>query len=105
VPAEMQAFFRLTGEMVLVQNAKKDAYYITTSKACSCPAKTYNVGASVPEPVDSIRPTGKWIGGYSGPVEELRSLFNLTFFRWAQCARRTALCGSGRALRPKSSQG
>jgi hypothetical protein len=86
-PAEMPAFFRLTGEMVLVQNAKRDAYYITTPKECSCPAKTYNpgkpckhqrkyfpgekkIGASIPEPVDSIRPTGKWIGGYNGPVEE-----------------------------------
>ncbi len=43
-PVEMPAFYRLTGEMVLVQSAKKDVYYVCTPKDCSCPAKTYNPG-------------------------------------------------------------
>jgi len=43
-PAEMPAFYRLTGEMVLVLNNKKDAYYVTTPKTCSCPASIYNPG-------------------------------------------------------------
>ncbi len=43
-PLEMPDFYRLTGEMVLVLNSKKDAYYITTPKTCSCPAATYHPG-------------------------------------------------------------
>lgn len=43
-PEEMPDFYRLTGEMVLVLNNKKDAYYVTTPKSCSCPAATYNPG-------------------------------------------------------------
>jgi hypothetical protein len=43
-PSEMPAFYRLTAEMVLVQNAKKDSYYVTTATGCSCPARTYNPG-------------------------------------------------------------
>lgn len=41
---EMPDFYRLTGEMVLVLNNKKDAYYVTTPKTCSCPAAVYNPG-------------------------------------------------------------
>jgi hypothetical protein len=41
---EMPDFYRLTGEMVLVLNNKKDAYYVTTPKTCSCPAATYHPG-------------------------------------------------------------
>ncbi len=84
-PAEMPAFYRLTAEMVLAQSNKKDVYYVVTPKSCSCPAKTYNPGKPckhqrkylnlkpTQEPVDSIRPTGKW-HGRNGPVapEELR---------------------------------
>lgn len=44
-PAEMPAFYRLTGEMVLVLSNKKDSYYVVTPKACSCPAATYHPGA------------------------------------------------------------
>jgi len=40
-PQEMSAFYRLTGEMVLVLNNKKDAYYVTTPKTRSCPSATY----------------------------------------------------------------
>ena len=43
-PEEMPDFYRLTGEMVLVLNNKKDAYYVTTPKTCSCPAATYHPG-------------------------------------------------------------
>ncbi|MCK9404974.1 MAG: transposase [Methanothrix sp.] len=43
-PAEMPSFYRLDGEMVLVLNNKKDAYYVTTPHSCSCPAATYNPG-------------------------------------------------------------
>jgi len=100
-PAEMPDFYRLTGEMVLVLNNKKDAYYITTPKGCSCPASAYHPGqlckharkyfpqskmevateeptegphrlARVPE--DSIRPTCKWPGGLNGPVDECRGV-------------------------------
>jgi len=96
-PVEMPAFYRLTGEMVLVLNNKKDAYYVTTPKTCSCPASIYNPGpckharkyfpqpkkeAATEEPTegakrlarppeDSIRPAGKWPGGLNGPVDEI----------------------------------
>jgi hypothetical protein len=43
-PQEMPDFYRLTGEMVLVLNNKKDAYYVTTPRSCSCPAATYHHG-------------------------------------------------------------
>lgn len=81
-PAQLPDFFRLTGEMVLVKSNKGDAYYVTTPKDCSCPARTYNPGKPCkhsrkyfpqPKPAqareDSIRPTGKWPGGYNGPVD------------------------------------
>jgi len=32
------------GRMVLVLSSKKDAYYCTTSRACSCPAAAYHPG-------------------------------------------------------------
>jgi hypothetical protein len=84
-PAEMPDFYRLTGEMVLVLSNKKDAYYVTTPRYCSCPAATYRPGpckhsrkfvpqknaAPVSEIADSIRPTSKWPGGRNGPVEEI----------------------------------
>jgi len=82
-PAEMPAFYRLTGEMVLVLNNMKDAYYVVTPTTCSCPAATYNPGQPCkharkyfPQPkataptVDSIKPEGKWPGGHNGPVED-----------------------------------
>jgi hypothetical protein len=43
-PEEMPAFYRLSGDMALVQSAKKDVYYVATPKSCSCPAATYNPG-------------------------------------------------------------
>jgi hypothetical protein len=85
-PADLPAFFRLSGDMVLVKSNKGDAYYVTTPKDCSCPARTYNPGKQCkhsrkyfPQPKlaqareDSIRPTGGWIGPdgkrANGPVE------------------------------------
>jgi hypothetical protein len=71
---------------VLVLSNKKDAYYTVTATACSCPSATYRGGAckhqrkyfaeqiakpAVHEPVDSVRPTGKWPGGMNGPVDLL----------------------------------
>ena len=41
-PEEMPSFYRLSGELVLVQAKKGDAYYVTTPKSCSCPSATYN---------------------------------------------------------------
>jgi len=83
-PAEMPEFYRLSGEMVLALSNKKDAYYMVTPKACSCPAATYHPGWACKhqrkylplkgEPVrtlnlaDEIRPSGKWPGGLNGPV-------------------------------------
>ncbi len=92
-PQVMPDFYRLTGEMVLVLNNKKDAYYVTTPTACSCPAATYNPGQpckhqrkyfSQPKKEvategakrlarpseDSIKPVAKWPGGHNGPVED-----------------------------------
>ena len=43
-PEEMPSFYRLDGEMVLVLNNKKDAYYVVTPAGCSCPAATYHPG-------------------------------------------------------------
>jgi len=32
------------GRLVLVLSNKKDAYYVTTSRSCSCPSSTYHPG-------------------------------------------------------------
>ena len=80
----MPEFYRLTAKMVLVLSNKKDAYYVATPKACSCPSATYHPGQACKhqrkyfpqkaEPVrtlnlaDEIRPSGKWPGGLNGPV-------------------------------------
>jgi hypothetical protein len=68
--------------LVLVLANKKDAFYVTTAKACSCPAHAFGHGQRCKhqrkyfpveaKPVsanDSIRPEGKWAGGFNGPVE------------------------------------
>jgi len=44
VPEQMPAFYRLSGEMVLVRSNKGDAYYVVTPKACSCPSAMYRPG-------------------------------------------------------------
>jgi len=71
--------------MVLVLSNRRDVYYTTTAKSCSCPSAAYRPGQkckhqrqhysekdiprqSMVETQDSIRPTGKWPGGHNGPV-------------------------------------
>lgn len=74
--------------LMLILSNKKNSYYVTTAKACSCPAATYHPGQSCKHqrkhfPVQlaempgatesgSIRPAGKWPGGLNGPVDELK---------------------------------
>jgi hypothetical protein len=84
-PAEMPDFWRITASMVLVRNNKGDAYYVTTPKSCSCPSANYRPGkpckhqrtyfpqpkTPAPESMESIRPEGKWPGGFNGPVDEI----------------------------------
>jgi hypothetical protein len=85
---ELPESFAMPGMMLVLSN-KKDVFYVTTPKDCSCPARTYNPGKSCkhmrkhyPQTVrsqsmaaalepDSIRPTGKWPGGHNGPVSDL----------------------------------
>jgi len=63
--------------LMLILSSKKDGYYTVTPRACSCPAAIYNPGKAckhqkkyfpVADECDSIRPDGKWAGGYNGPV-------------------------------------
>jgi hypothetical protein len=73
-------------EVVLILNNKKDAYYTATTKSCSCPAAIYQPGQrckhlrlyypgidaakeAVGCDTGSIRPSGKWPGGFNGPVD------------------------------------
>jgi len=73
-------------DMVLVLSNRRDAYYITTAKSCSCPSAAYRPGQKckhqrryfpgtdapgrvTAETSDSIRPSGKWPGGFNGPVD------------------------------------
>jgi hypothetical protein len=74
------------GRLVLVLSNKKDSYYTTTEKKCSCPSASYHHGpckhqrkyfgakpASRLTEAASIRPTAGWIGPdgqrANGPVE------------------------------------
>jgi hypothetical protein len=75
------------GRLVLVLNNKRDAYYVTTAHACSCPAATYRRGPCKHQrryfadqvakltatASESIRPTAGWVGPdgqrANGPVE------------------------------------
>ena len=43
-PAEMPDFYRLSRDMVLALSGKRDAYYVVTNKACSCPSFTHRGG-------------------------------------------------------------
>jgi len=74
------------GSLKLVKSNKGDAFYGVTAKACSCPSAAYRPGQSckhqralfpqgeaatkpaATEP-GSIRPIGKWPGGFNGLVE------------------------------------
>ena len=77
---ELPDHIQLDGAVLVLSN-KKDAYYVVTPKACSCPSATYHPGQACkhqrqhfPPPVrtlnlaDEIRPAGRWPGGYHGPV-------------------------------------
>jgi hypothetical protein len=76
-PVEMPDFYRLSGEMVLVLNNKKDAYYVTSPQSCSCPAATYHPGQSCkhsrkyfPQPVREAEATidlRASLPGWTGP--------------------------------------
>jgi hypothetical protein len=62
--------------VLLVLSNKKDVFYTTTPHSCSCPSAAYRPGQACkhqrkyfPADADSIRPTGRWPGGWNGPVE------------------------------------
>ena len=74
------------GRLVLVLNNKKDAYYVTTPKSCSCPAATYHPDQpckhsmkyfpqqkreAPKEQVDLRASLPGWPGGMNGPVEAI----------------------------------
>ena len=72
--------------MSLVLSNKKDVFYVTTANSCSCPSAAYRPGQKCkhqrryfPEigaakdvakgDTGSICPSGKWPGGFNGPVD------------------------------------
>ena len=71
--------------MALVLSNRKDVFYVTTANSCSCPSASYRPGqkckhsrkyfpqpkkdVDAPDIVDSIKPAGKWPGGFNGPVD------------------------------------
>jgi len=72
--------------MALVLSNKKDVFYVTTANSCSCPSAAYRpgqkckhqrlyfpeIGATkdvAKDDTGSIRPSGKWPGGFNGPVD------------------------------------
>ena len=73
------------GRLMLVLSNKKDSYYVTTARACSCPIAYHQgpckhmrkyFGAKLEQAMaasESIRPTGGWVGPNgekaNGPVE------------------------------------
>jgi hypothetical protein len=71
--------------LILVLSNKKDLYYTTTATACSCPASLYRGSPckhqrkyfgvkSEPSTMGSIKPSGKWPGGFNGPVNEIQGV-------------------------------
>ena len=72
--------------MILILSNRKDVYYTTTAKSCSCPSAAYRPGQKCKhqrqhysekdierqntlEAPDSICLSGKWPGGFNGPVD------------------------------------
>ena len=72
--------------MALVLSNKKDVFYVTTANSCSCPSASYRPGQKCKhqrlyfpgtdaskevarDDMDTIRPSGKWPGGFNGPVD------------------------------------
>lgn len=85
-PEEMPAFYRLSGDMVLVQSAKKDVYYVATPQSCSCPAATYHPDRLCKHsrkyfPLQQTRGAPQspsidlpgWPGGMNGPFDEMEA--------------------------------
>jgi len=71
------------GRLVLVLSKKKDAYYVVTSRSCSCPSSIYSPGKPckhratyfaqpkpTPQPDEDLRASlPGWPQGAHGPVE------------------------------------
>lgn len=69
--------------LVLVLSKKRDAYYVVTSRSCSCPAANYHPGQKCKHSQQFFPPTAKpeteqgdiratlpgWPGGHNGLVE------------------------------------
>jgi hypothetical protein len=70
--------------VILVLSNKRDVYYTTSENSCSCPSAAYRPGQRCKHqrkhfpqtdrpatiaPVGSLRPAGKWTGGFNGPVD------------------------------------
>lgn len=69
--------------LILVLSKKRDAYYVVTSRSCSCPAANYHPGQKCKHSQRFFPPTAKpeteqgdiratlpgWPGGFNGPVE------------------------------------
>ena len=64
--------------LVLVLSNKRDCYYVTTARACSCPAAIYNPGKRCKHSrkyfpqiaeADIKAMLPGWPGGFNGPVE------------------------------------
>ena len=72
--------------MALVLSNKKEVYYVTAANSCSCPSAAYRPGQKCKhqrryfpgtdaskevarDDMDTIRPSGKWPGGFNGPVD------------------------------------
>jgi hypothetical protein len=73
----MPIYISLKNNVRLTKSKKGDAYYCTSLKDCSCPARTYHPGSpckhmhALQAEIDneSIAPTAKWAGGRNGPVD------------------------------------
>jgi hypothetical protein len=63
------------GCLVLVLSKKKDCYYVTTARACSCPAATYHHGRCkhqkkyFPQEANLRDSLPGWPDGFNGPME------------------------------------
>ncbi len=74
VPEEMPPFFRMSGELVLVQSVKGDVYYTTTPKDCTCPARAYHPGAPCKHQKRFFLQDGEkrtWLDGKNGSAEAI----------------------------------
>jgi hypothetical protein len=71
----------LANGAVLTMSSKRDVYYVTTPKSCSCPSASWRPGkackhqrkhfaaeARGPSPSSTGSTRVKWAGGHNGPV-------------------------------------